>query len=155
MRAFLNGCFTDYLRSTPSVYNHKKWKGVQVSTLWIEVWHKKFWIQKFHSLRFQFFRTVSLKFLTIFNLSGMNIKFKLENLNWIKIAKITKVRHGKLKGSLWFHSSGDLRQKTYFTSFKKIARVIRVISDIIIIPCNSLSANPTKWSNTLKQFVGC
>ena len=36
------------------------------------------------------------------------------------------------------------------------AQVISQVSILLgILQVNPLSANPTKWSNTLKQFVGC
>ena len=36
-------------------------------------------------------------------------------------------------------------------AFSKILYVILLVSKIV----NPLSANPTKWSNALSQFVGC
>ena len=51
----------------------------------------------------------------------------------------------------------------YYLIIKIIFRLIFIVTDHMIkkkhikesSPFNPLSANHTKWSNTLKQFVGC
>ena len=42
----------------------------------------------------------------------------------------------------------------YSYHFREIGKAMGFLVEVNIIFINPLSANPTKWSNTLKQFVG-
>ena len=54
-----------------------------------------------------------------------------------------------IHGDSWWYKLQRTQTHQYFTISKTLN-----IENINIKTLNSLSANPTEWSNTLKQFVG-
>ena len=75
---------------------------------------------------------------------------KVSKTAWNKIFCIFSSSEGT--PFFWVSPSPFLHIPPSFDNFKKDAfsKIIKVVSESL----NPLSANPTRWSNTLKQFVG-
>ena len=77
---------------------------------------------------------------------------------------VAKIEHGILEAYKNFNSSSYFVLKSAFSKFYSISndgiqKFAKDLNGVMISTLdenlNPLSANPTKWSTTLKQFVGC
>ena len=57
--------------------------------------------------------------------------------------------------SVYVFCPGKVRKNFFFESFNSLLIFLELWEIIVTATQNPLSANPTKWPNTLKQFVGC